>query len=72
MKSSQLAHSIETVNLWKKGYVIDIKSVNTNNCPEGYQPLLDYTWTGTAEGCFCTTGLSGFTVQYILTGVCTK
>jgi hypothetical protein len=22
------------------GYIIDIKSVNTNNCPEGYTPLL--------------------------------
>lgn len=29
------------------GYIIDIKVVNTDNCPEGYQPLIDYTWSGT-------------------------
>ena len=44
------------------GYIIDIKSVNTNNCPEGYTHLLEYTWAGTMAGCYCNIGMGGFNV----------
>lgn len=48
------ARAMETIGFWSKGtakarvgYVIDIKAVSTMNCPQGYEPLINYQWDGT-------------------------
>ena len=40
--------------------------VNTNNCPEGFDPVINYTWPGNVEGCFCDVGINNYNVEYIL------
>lgn len=35
------------------GYIIDIREVDTDNCPQGYEELIQYPWPGTYEGCYC-------------------
>jgi|JI6StandDraft_1071083.scaffolds.fasta_scaffold05394_8 hypothetical protein len=60
------------------GYIIDIKAVSTMNCPQGYEPLIDYHWDGTEEGCNCPTMLNNYYYEFILPvqqrltkGICT-
>jgi len=50
----------------KIGYLIDIQVENTNNCPEGYTPLLNYKWSGTNDGCYCHSNSNGYTFDFVL------
>jgi hypothetical protein len=52
--------------------VIDIKAEKTNNCPEGYEPLLTYQWPGTVDGCFCTSNTNGFNFDFVMEGKCSS
>lgn len=36
------------------------------NCPQGYEPLIDYKWDGTREGCNCPTMLNNYYYEFIL------
>jgi hypothetical protein len=72
-------HSKETVWLWKQGrqsvdlgYIIDIKVEKTNNCPEGYHPLLTYQWPGSVDGCYCTSTNNGYFIDFVLEGRCSS
>lgn len=62
-------YSLEAIENWEKGnsplypgYIIDIKVVNTNNCPEGFSPLINYTWPGTVQGCYCDIDIEDYNV----------
>ena len=35
--------------------IIEIKAISSYNCQEGYEPLMQYYWPGTTEGCLCQT-----------------
>lgn len=48
------------------GNIIDIKVVNTDNCPEGYQALIDYYWPGIMDGCYCSAVIDNHSVDYII------
>lgn len=48
------------------GYIVDIKEVNTDNCPQGYQELINYYWPGTYEGCYCQAMVGNHASEYIM------
>lgn len=48
------------------GYVVDIKEVNTDNCPQGYKELISYYWPGTYDGCYCQTMVANHATEYIM------
>lgn len=54
------------------GYIVDITEVNTDNCPQGYDELINYVWHGTTDGCFCQTFVNNHASEYILQGACSS
>lgn len=48
------------------GYVIDIREVDTDNCPQGFQELIQYPWPGTYDGCYCQAIVNNHASEYIL------
>lgn len=48
------------------GYIIDIKVEKTNNCPEGYLPLVNYEWPGSVDGCYCSSNNNGYVFDFVL------
>lgn len=48
------------------GYIIDIKAENTNNCPEGYDPMINYVWPGTIDGCYCSSSANNYNFEFVL------
>lgn len=54
------------------GYIIDIKAEKTNNCPEGYYPLVNYTWPGSLDGCYCNSNQNGYAFDFVMKGKCSS
>lgn len=74
LASNSYLHAQETVDLWGQGrkkchivgYIIDVKVVNTNNCPEGYSAVVNSTWNGTNTGCHCQTNVNARIFDFVL------
>lgn len=73
LASNEYQHAEETVWLWEQGkyrlilgYIIDIRVEKTNNCPEGYSPLISYEWPGTTIGCSCQSSSNGYSFNFVL------
>jgi len=38
---------------WSKKPIVDIIAVDEATCPHGYSYLIEDSWVGTKEGCYC-------------------
>lgn len=70
--TDQYKYGMQAINIWGKGYIIDIKQVSSDNCPYGYTELINYYWPGTYDGCYCQTFVNNHASQYILKGSCSS
>ena len=42
-----------TVTNWEAHMITDIKAVEEDHCPTGYEPMVEREWPGTFAGCDC-------------------
>lgn len=54
------------------GYIVDIRQVKSDNCPQGFEQLIKYEWPGTIEGCYCHASINSYTTDYVMQGACSS
>ena len=38
---------------WSTVPIVDVKAIDDPRCPSGYERLLEDSWQGTNDGCYC-------------------